>query len=304
MTRQMRGTKIPVRTETEADVIDGWLASTGQESTARTYESVINEWIRYCRPRKIDPLNPKRFNVDNWRKRLLLEHQDVTVKKKLSALSSMLKYGMAEFDDGLVKGNPVERVTLPKVSNKSNREALDSDETARVLETSLRHGSRDAAVIHLLVWSGIRVMELRSAQADGFTVDNGERMLSVRRKGGERETVVVPEPAMRTVTAYLDGRRDGPLILGCRGRMISRHEVARIVDRVRADAGVTEKHITPHSLRHTFATLSLAAGADPLAVQEAMGHSSFATTQRYNHAATRVGRAPAHVLVGLLGGSA
>lgn len=280
-------------------MIRGWLVSTGQESTARTYEYVINEWIKWCRPRQVDPLEPVRENVDTWRQQLARKHEAVTVKKKLSALSSMLNYGMTE---GLVKDNPVQRVTLPKVLNVSNREALDCDEAARVLVASLHNGMRDAAVMHLLLLSGIRVAELRSARADGFTIHNGERMLSVIRKGGARASVLIPELAMRPVTVYLDGRTEGPLIAGCRGMAVSRHEVACIVSR--ACSGVAGKHITPHSLRHTFATLSLDADADPLAVQEAMGHSTFSTTQRYNHSATRVGRAPAHVLTRLLEGVA
>lgn len=297
MTRQMRGTKIPVRSEIEAKVIDGWLASVLQESTARTYEYVINDWITWCRNRGVDPLNPLRFDVDTWRQHLARRYEAVTVKKKLSALSSLLKYGIAEHDE-FVSDNPVKRVTLPKVSNVSNREALDRDEALRALEVASRNGPRDAAVTHLLFWSGIRVAELRSARAGGFTTHNSERYLSVLRKGGKRQPVLIPEPAIGAVTAYLDGRTDGPLILGARGTAISRYEVANIV--ARACAGVTSKCITPHSLRHTFATLSLDAGADPLAVQEAMGHTSFATTQRYNHSATRVGRAPGNVLTQLL----
>lgn len=302
MTRQMRGTKIPVRSETEALVVDGWLASSRQVATARTYEYVINDWVEWCRPKRVDPLNPKRAEIDAWRQLLIRKHEAVTVKKKLSTLSSFLSYGMMEHGDAVTE-NPVKRVKLPRVSNVSNREALDRDETGRVLASSLRYGPRDAAVTHLLVWSGIRVAELRSAKADGFTTHNGVQYLSVIRKGGERASVLIPEPAMRVVTTYLEGRQDRALILGSRGLAISRHEVARIVARVCADAKIENKHITPHSLRHTFATLSLDAGADPLAVQEAMGHSSFATTQRYNHSATRVGRAPAHVLTQLLGGA-
>lgn len=302
MTRQMRGTKIPVRSETESKVIDGWLASTAQESTARTYEYVINKWIKWCRANKVDPLNPQRSDIDIWRKRLIRQYADVTVKKKLSALSSMLKYGMSEHD-GLVADNPIARITLPKVSNVSNREALDCTETGRVLVASLRHGRCDAAVVHLLVWSGIRVTELRSARCDGFTTHDGEQRLLIKRKGGYRESVHVPRVAMQAVTDYLAGRSYGPLILGSRGLAISRHEVARIVTRAVTAAQITGKHITPHSLRHTYATLSLKAGADPLAVQKEMGHSTFATTQRYNHNAVRTAQSPAHALARLLAGA-
>lgn len=294
----MRRTKILEKTEAEEKVIHGWLESTRRPSTARTYEYVSEEWIKWCRPQNINPLRPTRLAVDTWRNQLSRRHDDVTVKKKLSALSSMLTYGMSEHPDD-VDDNPLIRIRYPRVSAESNREALDRDEANRLLDASFRYGSRAAAVIHILLWSGIRVAELRSAQADGFTIHNGQHRLTVKRKGGVREAVDVPVQAMTVVTAYLDGRDDGPLITGNHGSAISRYEVGRIV--TQACAGITGKRITPHSLRHTFATLSLQAGADPLVIQKAMGHSSYATTQRYNHSVVRAGVTPSAALSEALG---
>ena len=298
-TSDLQRISIPAGGGTRDKVRTGWLSSTNAETTQRTYEYVIAEFFRWCDRNGVDPLDPKRVGVDTYRQRLLRRHQKSTVAKKLSALSSFYAYGLLEHSD-LVPDNPVTRVVRPRVSQESTRAGLDAEETLRLLAAASLAGRKDAAVVHLLIWCGLRVAELRSARVADLATERGERTLTVTRKGGKRQPVVVPEPAAQALDGYLVDRTEGRLVLGCRGIAVSRYEVALMVSRAVVAAGVTGKRVTPHSMRHTFATLTLDAGSDIREVQRALGHAHLDTTMRYDRSRSRVDRSPGLALARLL----
>ena len=146
--------------------------------------------------------------------------------------------------------------------------------------------ARNLALVDLLFATGMRVGEVSALNLDDFVV--AEAFFRVKGKGGrDRLAFVVDEQTVRIQQQHVEMRSrvsaDSPaLFLNAMGQRLSTQGIANIISQFRKDAGI-ERHITPHMLRHTVATLLLRNGADIRVVQEFLGHASIATTQRYTH---------------------
>jgi integrase/recombinase XerD len=279
-------------------VAAGWLAATRQDTTQRAYREDLDRYFAWCDVQGVDVLTASRIEVDNYRRVLARRYADTTTNRKLAALSSFYRHGTFEFEH-LVPHNPVARVHRVKVSNESTTLGLDVAETKLLLEQADKAESCDRAMVRLMLTTGMRVSELCHATVADLHTERGHRTLEVRRKGGKRQRLVLAS-AWTPLAVWLDGRQTGYLFPGENGQPLSRHTVARIVKRLTAQAGI-DKRITPHSLRHTAATLALDAGVDIREVQRMLGHSSIETTMRYDRSISRVDRSPAHVLAEVLG---
>ena len=162
---------------------------------------------------------------------------------------------------------------------------LSVEEVASLLEqpkaTTLR-GLRDRAMLELLYATGLRVSELVGLQRGDIKMDLG--LVRCVGKGSKERIVPVGQPALEAVRAYLGARRDAApaLFLGTKGRPLTRVAFWRIIRRYARQAGLRTA-ISPHTLRHCFATHMLEGGADLRAIQELLGHASIATTQIYTH---------------------
>jgi site-specific recombinase XerD len=145
---------------------------------------------------------------------------------------------------------------------------------------------RNLALVDLLFATGMRVGEVSSLNLDDFAI--ADSVFRVKGKGGrDRLAFVVDEQTMRIQREHVESRRhltsESPaLFLNACGARLSTQGIANIISQFRKDAGI-ERHITPHMLRHTVATLLLRNGVDIRVVQEFLGHASIATTQRYTH---------------------
>lgn len=211
--------------------------------------------------------------------------------RKLSSLRSWYDWMRRE---GIVKGNPARDVATPRQEKKVPR-FLDQDEVARLIESpdnTKLLGARDRAVLELLYATGMRVSELAGlALTDLHTSDNE---MCVMDKGSKERWVYFGSRARAAVAKYLVFRREAggvmtgrsdALFINARGTRLTDRSVRRIVDRYVRVAAVRQK-ISPHGLRHSFATHLLDRGADLRAIQELLGHASLATTQRYTHVST------------------
>lgn len=145
---------------------------------------------------------------------------------------------------------------------------------------------RNLALVDLLFATGLRVGEVSGLNVKDFFVR--EAVYRVKGKGGrDRLAVVVDEETLRVQRKYLEARtqietRSPALFLNSSGMRLTTQGIANVIARLREDAGI-ERHVTPHMLRHTVATLLLRNGVDIRIVQEFLGHASIATTQRYTH---------------------
>lgn len=212
-----------------------------------------------------------------------------TVARKMSAVRSMFEWATRL---GLVESNPAVGLGTPKLDRPLPR-VLRPAEAARLCE--LPAGSepvdvRDRAVIELAYGSGLRVAELCGLDVED--VDRGRGVLFVTGKGRKERRVPVGEPAQRALRDYLEVRHElaarapsgmstNALFLNSRGTRMGPRSVRAMLARRQQRAGLPP--VSPHVLRHSFATHLLDGGADLRTVQEMLGHENLATTQIYTH---------------------
>lgn len=216
-----------------------------------------------------------------------------TVARKISALRSFFRFGQRR---KLLQNDPLAGVTGPKVG-RFIPVFLTVDETFALLEAPAEkdtYAARDRAILELLYSTGIRVSELVSRNV--ADLDLTEEVLTVRGKGNKERLVPVGRPAIEAVRGWLPQRlqlieqragrgkvvEKNALFLNGRGSRLTTRSVERLVKTYGERAGITQM-VTPHALRHSFATHLLEMGADLRSVQELLGHASLSTTQRYTH---------------------
>lgn len=206
-----------------------------------------------------------------------------SVGRKLAAIRSFFRFLVRQ---GMVANNPAELIATPKKENRLPFH-LDIDQVTTLVEAPQeddKHALRDRAILELLYSCGLRVSELTGLAIGDLDLSGG--MVRVLGKGGKERIVPVGRRAIEAIRGYLQGRGElggsGPLFLNTRGQRINRRSVARIVD-LHVLRIAAFKRISPHILRHTFATHMLEGGADLRAIQELLGHASLSTTQKYTH---------------------
>lgn len=206
-----------------------------------------------------------------------------SIGRKLAAIRSFFRFLLRR---GIVAKNPAELIATPKKEQRLPFH-LDIDQATILMEApedEQKHVLRDRAILELLYSSGLRVSELTGLNIGELDLAGG--MVRVTGKGGKERIVPVGSRALAAVRNYLDERGDGTasgaLFLNTRGGRINRRSVARIID-AHVMRIAAFKRISPHTLRHTFATHMLEGGADLRAIQELLGHASLSTTQKYTH---------------------
>ena len=217
---------------------------------------------------------------------------NASISRSLSSLRAFYRWLVRE---GVLDHNPAASVVGPKQSKKqalflTERETetlLEPDEEKPENDDPLAR--RDQAVFELIYSAGLRVGELVRLNMNDIDF-KGAAIMVRRGKGGKDRLVPFGQPAAETLTAWLavrgglvDPEVSGEaLFLGRRGKRLGDREVRRVLE-ARLQVRGLDGHYSPHSLRHSFATHLLSAGADLKAIQEMLGHSSLATTERYTH---------------------
>jgi integrase/recombinase XerC len=217
-------------------------------------------------------------------------HSGVSMRRKLSTLSSFFKFLCRE---NYIKINIIKTIPIPKKTNKLPA-YLSVDEVFRLLEipraTSFV-GARDKAIFEMFYNTGIRISELVQLSLEDLEIE--QRVIKVFGKGKKERLLPLGKKTTEIIKSYLKFRSEhiktknlispsSGLFLNQRGQTISVRGVRKIMSHyIRANN--FPKNISPHSLRHTFATHMLDAGADLRAIQEMLGHASLSTTQKYTH---------------------
>ena len=213
-----------------------------------------------------------------------------TVARKIASIRSFFEFLRKR---GVVEDNPASFLRRPKQERRLPG-FLDDSEIVALLEAPTGDtllGLRDRAVLEVLYSTGMRIAELTGLNISDIDLI-GESCI-VRGKGKKERLLPVGSYACRALRTYLDKRADDghtvrrsdPLIINARGERITARSVARNMQRHIRTANLSKK-ISPHTLRHTFATHMLNRGADLRSVQELLGHANLATTQIYTHVTT------------------
>jgi site-specific recombinase XerD len=265
------------------------------QKTAENYHLYLERLIEFMGDEKVSAITPE--IVRKWR--LWLNRYQNNSGEKLStitqnyhliALRSFLKY-CSKRD---IKTLTPEKIELPKIVRKQVS-FLSVEEVERLfgaVDAASVRGLRDLAILELLFSGGLRVSELCNLDRDHINLKRREFM--VRGKGQKDRPVFISPESAASLEEYLDARTDNakPLFINYSGaktgddrgefRRLSPRSIQRIVAGYARAAGIT-KHVSPHTLRHSFATDLLMNGADLRSVQSMLGHSNIATTQIYTH---------------------
>jgi integrase/recombinase XerD len=213
--------------------------------------------------------------------------QPTSIRRTLSAIRTYFAFLLAE---GHVTGDPTERVELPKTWRRLPG-VLSREDVERILEApdiADRLYWRDRALLEFAYASGVRVSELAALKVRD--VDLTEGVATVFGKGAKERVVPIGRSAQRALDVYLRELRpglahragEGIVFLNAHGKPLTRMGIWKILRKHVKRAGV-RKRVTPHTLRHCFATHLLEGGADLAAVQEMLGHADISTTQIYTH---------------------
>jgi integrase/recombinase XerC len=254
--------------------------------TVRAYESDLLQFRTALGSEDIDTLAVRGFVARLNRAGL----GRASVARKLSAVRSFLRHAARE---GRIDVNPAEGVASPRVPRSLPRD-LTVDEMFNLLEgikTDDLAGARDRALLELLYATGLRVGEL--VALDLGDLDLSESIVRVLGKGRKERLVPFGSKAATALRGWMSASQELRLrapapeavFLNLRAGRLTDRSVRRVLDRRLREAAI-QAHVSPHALRHSFATHLLGAGADLRAIQELLGHSSLSTTQRYTHVST------------------
>jgi site-specific recombinase XerD len=262
---------------------------------AENYKLYLERFVEFTNDTTVDKITSEMIRKYRlWLNRYKNDNEDelatITQGYHLIALRGFLTY-LSKRD---IPSLSPEKIELPKISRKQVT-FLHYDEVARLLETistESEDGLRDRAIIELLFSSGLRVSELVNLNRDH--VNTKRREFMVRGKGQKDRPVFIGEAAALRVEDNLAARLDNlpPLFLsysrnntastGGDYRRLTARSIQRIINKYAKLAGIT-KHVSPHTMRHSFATDLLMNGADLRSVQVMLGHSNISTTQVYTH---------------------
>ncbi len=258
--------------------------------TRRSYLSDLRQFSAFLlknginKPADIDQTIIRAFLAALYRGRV----KKVTISRKVASLRAFFAFLLRE---GRIGYNPAQMVQAPKI-DKYLPVFLSVDEMFSLLGVKFGSdvsGLRDRAIIEFLYSAGVRVGELTGMNVSD--VDFSNSLVKVRGKGRKERIVPVGRPALSALRAYIDGRPGGsenttddytglPLFMNKFGTRLTARSVRRILDKYINLGGIGRK-ISPHTLRHTFATHLMDAGADLRVIQELLGHESLSTTQKY-----------------------
>jgi site-specific recombinase XerD len=272
--------------------------------TLRNYDHYLKRFVEFCHKQGVD--HPHDIDLELVRSfrlylnRLAIKEKQlkiITQNYHLIALRSFLKY-LSKRD---IKSLAAEKIELPKTPARTV-EFLDPEEIHRLVKSTDEEKDkltrlRDRAILETLFSTGLRISELTNLKRDNINLKRGE--FSVRGKGDKMRLVFISDTAVGHLQKYLDERTDNSKALFIRHdakesvekQMESMSEkisgltprsVQRTIKKYAKLAGIMKK-ITPHTLRHSFATDLLTNGADIRSVQELLGHASISTTQIYTH---------------------
>jgi integrase/recombinase XerD len=254
------------------------------------YRRDLEDWLGHCAGRGLDPERATRGDIEGWL--IALEARGLAVSTRARRLAAVRGLYRFAYEEGMRADDPAIRISGPGKPRRLPK-TLSTEEVDALLAASstLAEGPervRDVCLVQLLYATGMRVTELVSLPAAAARGD--PRVILVRGKGGRERTVPLSPPARAALAAWLAERDAGPRaastrLFPSRGREghVTRAWFHGRLKRMAALAGLDPARVSPHVLRHAFASHLLAGGADLRAIQAMLGHADIATTEIYAH---------------------
>lgn len=253
--------------------------------TVSAYRRDLEEYRQHLSGRGLTPDSPEsvRSYIGFLFRRSLSRS---SMARKISAVRSCSRYMVRE---GLISFNPCDGIPVPRAGRRTPR-FLNMDEVNALLDTPSGHRPidlRDLALWEILYTSGIRVSELAGLNLSDW--EHEERTIRVMGKGSKERIVPLGRQALERTETYLratdrwpPAKDTSPLFLSTRGTRLTVRSIQKRLEKRIRTCGLNNR-VSPHVLRHTFATHLLDSGADIRSIQEMLGHESLETTQRYTH---------------------
>ena len=255
-------------------------------NTLSAYVSDLKKLISFCENKDLTTLTTTTILefINN------LNTLGLSPRSSARIISSIKTFYKHQILNETMDSNPMQSIKTPKLSKKLP-DVLSYDEILKMMElidyTKLA-GERDKTIVMLLYGGGLRVSELVSLKVNDLFVDEG--FVKVKGKGSKERLVPIGIKTINQVSYYVESYRNkfakpgskNYLILNQRGGSLSRVSVFNLIKKLATEAGI-KKAISPHTLRHSFATTLIEAGANLRAVQQMLGHESITTTEIYTH---------------------
>ena len=276
---------------------DSLIHQNASDHTVRSYVSDLQQFHRYLTPPDTGG-RPGNFSVQELNAQVIREYmgylhgqkiEKSSIARKISTLRSFCRYLCRH---QILPHNPAKLIRSPKVAQKVPNYLTVEDCVALIETPNLNRprGLRDRAILELLYACGLRVSELTGINIGD--INFSEALILVRGKGKKERLVPFGNHCHTALKAYLEERRsqridhslepDPPVFLNARGSRLAPRSVRYLVEKSLRSARLNQK-ISPHGLRHSFATHLLNSGADLRSIQELLGHKNLSTTQRYTH---------------------
>ncbi len=268
------------------------------ENTLQAYRRDLLHFVGFLKSKKLNLQHVARADIETYL--ISLESDGLaqaTRARRLSAIKQVYRFG---FEEDLVTDDPSMQIRGPKTTRKLPNHLSESD-VNRLLEAALRTGRspidhrRTTCLMQILYATGMRVSELVSLPMAAVRGD--PEMLLIKGKGGKERLVPLSAPAKMAIAAYLvdwdksqsdavaNGTPQSKFLFPSRGKLghLTRVRFYTLIKEICVIAGLDPTHVSPHTLRHAFATHLLANGADLRVIQMLLGHADVATTEIYTH---------------------
>lgn len=255
--------------------------------TIINYTKDLDDFYSYLEVKNIRNISGVNYNIIRGYLMFLheKEYSKKTISRHISTLKSFFKYLLGEH---YIKDNPMSLITSPKLDKKLPQ-VLYYEELEKLLNSIVDDtiiGLRNNLILELLYSTGVRVSELVNIKIND--IDKYNKQINVFGKGSKERVVIYGSVCEDKLNKYLNKRNELDkykseyLLLNNQGRQLTTRGIRYIIDKIIKEGGL-KFHISPHVLRHTFATHMLNEGADLKSVQELLGHENLSTTQIYTH---------------------
>ena len=277
------------------DYLDSFLDSIWAEqglskNTLVSYEHDIRSFLDYLNDNKVKLFDAQQSDINLFVS--FRFSKGISSSSNMRLISSLKKFFIYLVSRNFVKKNPTENIESPR-KVKLLPHTIDAESVDKLLNSpdlQTRFGARDKAMLEILYACGLRVTELVSLKFSQVVIESN--FLRVMGKGSKERIIPINDYALSFLKTYIDdfrsefikSKKTDSLFLSNRGAEMTRHSFWHIIKKYAMQAGINE-HLSPHTLRHAFATHMINNGADLRVVQLLLGHSDLSTTQLYTHIA-------------------